>query len=1182
MSQRIGLLLWGCLACGLMVQATSAQDGAPATPRPAATSSNASGTAANAPPASGPNANGANANGPPGEGATPPRNDAQGGSSSAEAGETATSPGGAAAGTTGTGTTGDLRYLKGAEGQLVPVPDRAAYEEFLRWLDSRAAQAPAAVALSRLRLEGVAGEDRVTLSATIDCQVTVPDRWVYLPLGLTEAQLMGEPAYKGPGEHAPAPVHPERGMGWWFRGKGRHELVLPLQAPLRSKPPQRRLQLTVPPSPVSSLRLRVPAPRLQAKAGERTTLTTQPLGEQTELELVGLDERVDLVWQSLAPAAQGTPLLEVNTDVGLTVVEGEGISIEAVQRIAPLGQTTPLPRLLVRLPTGAELLRLQGPESAQAQPLPERPGWYAVTFQKPVAGSFELRYTLRAPAPPVDAEWVFEGFELESANAQTGHVAVAVVGDLRAQRERGEDKFLYRVNVSDLPATIRQPQLALGFRFFRRLRLPLRFERVPPLASVDPQSILLVREGLVELLSQQRLQIRRGSLARLKFRWPGWQAAGWSVPIVDLPGGAEIKLEPSETSPDELLLLADEPLVGNVTLRLRSQRPLADPSDRLETALPVCDVPVVHAGDVAIYAAENIEARLTAATGVALRTPANEFAESFADAPGLLRREARLVEPATGRLAVTIGRRNRRVQGHWGVQVEVADGVARVRQRLELDVEYVPLEELPLLLPEPLRRVPLNAELQQRRVATAPDRASGEWRLPLEPARTGRVVWQGEFALEFDPTAESVTIPLVQCAGVPAPGLAGSAESPSTATGANGDAGLTGAAIGATHLEVQDSSGLALAPLGAGWNRQLEPGGRPRWDFEGQSPFVQIALPPASVRRVVAPVDRALLRTLVEADGTTRTRAQYRLAPSLRDLPLRLAPGWRPIAIWWNADAVPLRPAPADAGRETLYRIVAPGNAPRATSVVTVEFENPTAELAGSGQQLDLAPPSLPGDRTPAETFWQLTVADDQYLFRRPAGFAPAYGWRWSGWGWLRQSMHGPRDLRDWLGEPAELPAWQPGVATHGYLLATTRPDLALHSEFIGRVPLVVLGAGGVLAIGLILSRWRFARSLPLLSLLAALAAFALVAHTETALLFLQPALLGGALLLFYGVIDRLVRRDAPPPPVLAPVPTGFASTIVAPPNPGAPRSRSGVASSRPVEAAAAASAAVEPRSSRP
>jgi hypothetical protein len=180
-----------------------------------------------------------------------------------------------------------------------------------------------------------------------------------------------------------------------------------------------------------------------------------------------------------------------------------------------------------------------------------------------------------------------------------------------------------------------------------------------------------------------------------------------------------------------------------VTLRLRSQRPLADPSDRLETALPVCDVPVVHAGDVAIYAAENIEARLTAATGVALRTPANEFAESFADAPGLLRREARLVEPATGRLAVTIGRRNRRVQGHWGVQVEVADGVARVRQRLELDVEYVPLEELPLLLPEPLRRVPLNAELQQRRVATAPDRASGEWRLPLEPARTGRVVWQG-------------------------------------------------------------------------------------------------------------------------------------------------------------------------------------------------------------------------------------------------------------------------------------------------------------------------------------------------------------------------------------------------------------------------------------------------------
>jgi len=415
----------------------------------------------------------------------------------------------------------------------------------------------------------------------------------------------------------------------------------------------------------------------------------------------------------------------------------------------------------------------------------------------------------------------------------------------------------------------------------------------------------------------------------------------------------------------------------------------------------------------------------------------------------------------------------------------------------------------------------------------------------------------------------------VQCAAIPVSPAAGPAAGP---PGSPSDS-RPDSAIQTTLLEAFDSSGLALAPPGAGWLRQLDPGGRPRWEAEGQSAAVEIALPPASIRRVVAPIDRALLRTLVDADGTTRTRAQYRLAPALRDLPLRLPTGWRPTAAWWNGEPVPLRASPAELDRGTPQLIVAPPGTPRGTSVVTVEFETPQADIAGLGQQLELAPPTLPGDRTPAETLWQITVADDQYLLGRPAGFAPAYGWRWSGWGWLRQPMQSARDLGEWLGEPTDLPEWQPGVATQAYLVSTSRPDLALQARFISRVPLVVLGAGGVLALGLMLSWSRFLRSLPLLCLLAVAITLPLVTHTETALLFLQPALLGGALLLFYFLIDRLVRRDVAPLNPPAPLPSAFESTLVSAPTPAGGRLRSGVVTPRNPEVVAPGA---DPRSSRP
>jgi len=93
--------------------------------------------------------------------------------------------------------------------------------------------------------------------------------------------------------------------------------------------------------------------------------------------------------------------------------------------------------------------------------------------------------------------------------------------------------------------------------------------------------------------------------------------------------------------------------------------------------------------------------------------------------------------------------------------------------------------------------------------------------------------------------------------------------------------------------------------------------------------------------------------------------------------------------------------------------------------------------------------------------------------------------------------------------------------------------------------------------------RWRSLRSLPLAAAAAASVALVAVWWTDLVLLWLQPALLGGGVLAFYLLIDRLSSRPregelpaaASFTPTVPPLPGGASSAPLATPPPGAPAS---------------------------
>ena len=1046
-------------------------------------------------------------------------------------GQTAESPRGADPAVSGNADTrDDLRYLPAADGRLIPIPDRAAYDDFLKFLRTREHLGPPEASTTRVRLEGSVDQDSADLLVKLEVQVSAEAGWVRIPLGLREAQLTGEIRHAGGGEFSPGLFDPEAGFDCWLRGKGRHELTLPVRVPLLSRQFPRRLALGLPAAPLATARLRLPGTRLSVKSGERTTVGVRQDNGQTEVDLVGLEGRLELAWQPLPPQSTSAPVFEVTTHVAVTLVENESTTIEATQRIQSPAQQVGIEQFQVRLPEGSELLRLESPDVLTSDAVPGSPGTYEVRLRRPVTGGLELKYTLRAPPPRAGESFTLDGFDVQAASAHSGFVVVTVVGQLRSVRDLTAGQFVHRVNLSELPANLRAGQASLAYRFFRRLQLPLRFERVTPLAGVEPVHRLLCRPGQLELVSEQRLQIRRGTLNRVTIAWPAYHADGWSTPTVEIPSGGEARVVAAQMPEDRIEVELTDPVGGSLVLRLRSLREMADEETVFETGLPVCQVQRLEPIRLSVQAATDLDVRLRSVGDRPLRPQSIGELESLAEARGLTLRGDWLVEGAGSRVVLELQRQDRRISARQETVVRLRERLVRVEQTFPLDVEFAPATELAWRIPETLLGAEVEVSIGDERLPTQFDRGRGVVSVPLNPPRIGRFECLVRYAVELsdegdDRRQETQAIPLPQLLTTPA---------------------------ALTRVEILDSAGLPLELVGDAWTRKLNPRGVPVWEQDGAAESLSLRWPDLNSRQAISRVDRAWLRTVVGGDGSVRTRAQYLVSSGVSTLRCELPVGWQLETASWNAQRAGQWRAPSAEAEASTWTIACPEGNSQGSGVVTLDLRGPPHEIPPRGLDLELAAPRLPADQTPGTSFWQVWVPADQYLATRSEGFASAYEWARTGLGWSRQPLYSDDNLRGWVGDIPSLPKFEPEPQSHSYLLQTTRGTTRLGARFIGRLPLILSAVGGVLVGGLMVRRWQSLRSLPLGVAAAATVALAAVWWTDLVLLWLQPALLGGGVLAFYLLVDRLSRR-----PTETAVPRGalvvsMGSTLPAPPSPTA------------------------------
>jgi hypothetical protein len=371
----------------------------------------------------------------------------------------------------------------------------------------------------------------------------------------------------------------------------------------------------------------------------------------------------------------------------------------------------------------------------------------------------------------------------------------------------------------------------------------------------------------------------------------------------------------------------------------------------------------------------------------------------------------------------------------------------------------------------------------------------------------------------------------------------------------------------ATWVELSSEPGIKVAVNDPSWTEvdpadraQSEDESRGRYrliapDKKGQGlPFSartleQVAMPPLVVTR-------ALLRTTIGTDDTSRTRAWYWIEnhPSQIAFTLPGRASWVRARIdGRSADSVEFDPV------ASCYRLGLLAETQSRPILLELEYQ-----LSKASPNHGCLPPELLEGAVAMETRWVVQIPWSLAVIGVPDGWADENQWYWDTYVWKRKPWKSNSTLVGWVTGSTSQSGREGGIIeedqddSHAYLFARTGQPVPLRLWVASRAWTMGICSGIVLALGfsLMFSRVR------LLTIWSGAAAFcllgSLLVHPSAVLLVLQSSVTGAVLVLLGLAIQRLLDRRRPPTAAVpAPASGASSSSGLA----GAPPASAGVGS---------------------
>ena len=1027
---------------------------------------------------------------------------------------------------------GDWIFLPGPNGERVPVPGDI-WKEFLRWQTSQ--QAPP-MHVTSVSLEGRVQGDHALLDAKVEIRVQRNDEWVPVVLRMRSGNtvLASKVTYRGPGQSRPdtRKSDPGDGLRWWLKGQGLHELSFRLSVPVLREHPGRRLQLALPTPPAAGTKLVLVVPgdplRVSTAEGHGQASTRAADRGTTRIEVHGVGDRVDVSWRSTATDDDDTVLassiavaVEPNTDA---------VVLKTVQYIRVLKGRPDT--ITVNLPTGYRLVDVKGDAIQDPQIDPDEPGRVhlpLVDGNTDAAGEpIEIHWTLQGEFPSPGKPLVLDGFHVEGARYQTGHVALKLLDNYRSTRKLG--RFVHRINVRGLPRT---PNLTTLFgddvaSAWEILRQPFRLEfdlvEIQPRFVAEPQLFLKLSESSAELIIDiPRAQVFRGAIEAFEFHWPGWTEQGWQVAVAESP---ELQFRYDDQSQMLRVGLAarQSSADGRFAVRFKASRAIRG-SDAVQLTLPELKAPTPPQPILVVGRAINVDSELTAADETTTRplsaqlkqliTLPEELKDGLVGADDYFR-----LAPGVASFQARVIPQPRRITTDSSVVASYSDGKLLVTQEMVYQVQYARIGSVKLMVPRPLQDVKISFRLQA-------DPNSDP--IPLE-ARPGIEVGTqqqadiqldeerlGSFRILADFELPAPQIYAITSVPVPIPLLQS-----------------TDAAFASTRFELIGGGGIDVVLDSTTWKSELDLENRPVWRAAGSPAQVDLALrlgdladshrftvPRVAIAQVIEDVDK----------GIAQAWACYHIKGQITTLALTFPAEVRmnrPPLFSWDG-----QPLSSDHFRQTVtpgggteFRLDVSRFARGSDHLLQVDYRVSGHSESGilSGRH-SLVAPRLAETVHVAETLWQVHLPVGQHLLSGARGHAARFSWKWQMLHFARESDSGFDRAADWLAVPGHSPNLPATTLGNAYVFTNYGPPDQFSIRSISQWSLVLLGAGLALAAGLVLlyiPGTRHAITFLAVGFVVAVSALWLA---EPITLLLQPAVLGLTLATLAAILHRRFGR---------------------------------------------------------
>jgi hypothetical protein len=983
--------------------------------------------------------------------------------------------------------------------------------------------------INAVKLRGRVDNDLASLSLEVDLALLGPGpTWV--PLGI-DCPVVSS-AREGDREldlrHGP--------QGAWevrLERTGPHRLVCEVNLPVNVRPDRTRLELAIPMAPSTYLELDVPHQVFEVDLGTGEAVGKAPLpgGKGTRLSAhVSPRSRLTLDWTDEGNSGSAaTPFLSARLEIAIdadaewitTTSSWEIRCMRGVARALEIRLDEPDIVQTIKLDDQFRVERIE--RNVLTIPLTEplRPGGVRhLTLQ-----------TRRAVPPGLPGRFESTGFSLAHAVEQSG--AIGITPSASVWVNPTVTQGLRRIDPGELPKEMRQrPGIGLAFQFVDQpFRLGLEVEEAPPLFRTETTSRVNLDADLARTETSIAVQQVRGRLFDLEVEVPAGLELGTVDPrelveaVIPVPGAGSASKGQAAGQVVKLHLSAAARDQHSLSLRLVGQQRIGSEGE-VRIGLFSVRGGVAAGAAVTISGGREASFELLEDWAAARQPPgsgefrvqrlpaASDSGRTSERAPTLVIRSQRSPTTVRGRLL----RHTRTLVSQSSVEAQVLPQGIEVSQEMTIRVRHGTISTLNV-------RVPLGPN-QPWQAFQGKELVRRE-ELPGEPGEGSR------YRLEFNPpVVDSTTLmfkfrlPLSQ---PPAPGTEGQGAVVWVAL-EEGSSELTSVSLGAAPdlrttvrdpawAEVHDDSDPGATAMLAGRYRPVDPGtGAGK---VGRFPFSVREMEHLSLPPVVVP--RALLRSVLDGEHQSRTRAWFWVESHASEFAFRLPSGSR-----WIRARIDGRPAEQieTAASGVGYRMVLPPESRSKPVLVELEYET----NASSGRP-DLDAPGLDGGAVVLQTFWLVQLPWNQAVIGVPPSWTDENEWYWDTYVWKRRPWRSLARLTGWVsgsGAPAaglEDVAGEEHEDAHAYLFSRSGEPGSLLLGVASRAWLVAVCSGLVL-VGGFLTMYSRARSRVAWIAIAALGlAFVVFAHPSVVLLILQSALFGVVLTLVGLVMQRLVER---------------------------------------------------------